>query len=482
VQPPAQDPALPLSAAAPVTSPGAPPAAQPDVVMWFQPDGTVTYSAVPPWPAPGIKPKRSYMWVLAPVAVVSILAMVVFGGVVGLAAAPSGRWVSGQGGLGSANPAVGQSPRPGDPGSVRLEYLNLKINEVLGAQAKALLAGDEAGFAAPADQANSELLGKLRGRFITLRAMKVARWEETVDGLPSQRTDGSVQVMVKESYCMGELPCRPASVTIETRWRDDNAKIVMTDYKASTRSQQGPRPWEVTDLAVSVGKYVVVAGPARLAGRVQSAALAADRSAAVANHFAQWSSPPNRFLIYLAGPTEWNTWYSANEPDWAAAFAIPVSDYDAEVVVNAARVTSGDVEDLLRHELTHVTSLAGAQTHGPFWLVEGLADYAMWYGRSVSTYRGLKYVRKFVKTSAWLNSPEVDGPDEEASLDDATGRYGVAFLAVHRLADKYGEKAMMRFFGDVARDGMSTEEASSLELGVDWKTASADIASYIRHI
>jgi hypothetical protein len=423
--------------------------------------------------------------VLVPLAAVLSISLICSGWLAGAITAPHPQWVaqanSGQSGV---TPDGVKSPGPGDPPSVRTAYLDRAIELILDNQSAALLAGNENGFLAPADAANANLQGKLRNRYQALHVMHLGIWEQTISGTPKPQTDGSVLVNVRQRYCMGDASCRPSLITVETRWRDDGGRLRMIDIKPSTKASRGPRPFEITELTVATGDRVVVAGPTKYASRIKSMVAAADRAATVADRFAKFGiTPPSRYVVYLAGTTEWRSWYSSDEPDWAAAYAIPVSDDDSEVVINASRVSSSEVEDLLRHELTHVTTLGGADAfNSPFWLVEGIADYAMWSGRPIKTYSGLTYVRTFVRSKSWKSSPVVAAPAEDASLEDAAARYGIAFLACRRMAEKYGEAKMLAFFGHVARDGDSVETASAEVFGAPWTTVSDDLAHYIRNI
>ena len=67
-----------------------------------------------------------------------------------------------------------------------------------------------------------------------------------------------------------------------------------------------------------------------------------------------------------------------------------------------------------------------------------------------------------------------------ASLEDASARYGVAFLAVRRISDKFGQAKMLDFWGRVVHDDVSLETASTGALGQPWTTVKTDVAKFIR--
>jgi hypothetical protein len=85
-----------------------------------------------------------------------------------------------------------------------------------------------------------------------------------------------------------------------------------------------------------------------------------------------------------------------------------------------------------------------------------------------------------VHSTKWDGKPNVAPPSTKASLDEAAARYGVAFLSVRRIAEKYGQDKMLAFWGQAVHDGTSIEDASQSALGASWTTVSADCASYIR--
>jgi hypothetical protein len=238
---------------------------------------------------------------------------------------------------------------------------------------------------------------------------------------------------------------------------------------------------------VRKGNRVVVATTKAYQSRLPSAVSAADRAAVVADSFAGFTvKAPARYTIYLAGASEWKKWYGGTSENWAAARAWPISDYHSDVVIRADSVRSSELENLLRHELTHVTSLAGADIEGDskdwWWLLEGIAEYASYRGRPVSSYDALTPVRRFVNDrDSFDGHVTVEPPDETASLDDAAARYGLAFLCVRRISEKYGEPKMLKFFNAVMQQNKKLDDAAKTALGPAWSTVEKDCVTYIRN-
>src|SRR4029079_11175164 len=173
--------------------------------------------------------------------------------------------------------------------------------------------------------------------------------------------------------------------------------------------------------------------------RLDSAVKAVDKAAAVADRFSKWAKPPSQYVIFLAGPSSWKSWYGREQPGWAAAWAVPVSDHVSEVVVRTDAVPTDQLEMLMRHELTHVTSLAGADygSASDWWMVEGIAEDAEYSSLPVGAYDGIDAVDSFVRSKHWESDVRVDPPDDVASVAEAAGAYGVGYLAIRRIAERF---------------------------------------------
>ncbi len=155
-------------------------------------------------------------------------------------------------------------------------------------------------------------------------------------------------------------------------------------------------------------------------------------------------------------------------------------------MINGPYTAMEDMEALLTHEFTHVATMAGARSGvsaNVWWLIEGIADYAPMIGKSVSAYdpQSLSAIRSFVNRG-WDGDPAVDGPSFDAPLEEASARYGMAFLAVRRIADVYGQDRMLDFWGRMVHDDITAETAATQALGASWSTVKADCAQYIRDI
>jgi hypothetical protein len=356
-------------------------------------------------------------------------------------------------------------------------------------QAAALVAGDESRYLAPADPENTRLVSDLQRRYRVLREIGIGQWAQTLR-VPAPGEPANLKVIgerkwsadIKLSYCFGEATCRVNDLSLATQWRLIDDRLVMTDLATTKGNQTGPRPWEEADLAVARGSRVVVASAERYRARLAETVAMAERAAKIADTLATRMPAPSRYVIFVAGPSDWSTWYSYEQPEWAGG--VYIRETDNETVVQGRTPMAG-MESLLTHELAHVATMAGPREgygQSAFWLTEGIAEYATMIGKPVSAYDAdtMAAVRSFVN-GAWDGDPLVDGPRFSDSVEEASARYGMAFLVVRRIADVYGHDRMLEFFGKVVHDDLSVAAASTQALGETWTTVKADCAQFVRN-
>jgi hypothetical protein len=444
------------------------------------------YQPAPYQPAPGLPPappaprRRRGHWVLVTFVIavsVSLLAALGLYGYADYSGAldTTASWRPG------ATP-TDAPPAQNAPSSEWNVYARRSVEDAVQSQAKALLEADEAGYLAVVDPDNTKLVAEQKRRFTMLRKMGPGVWTQGISGSLRSRANRAWTASIKVSYCFGEPTCRSVQLVVDTEWAFKRDRVLMTKLKESGSAWNGPRPWETDELVIDTGTRVVVGATKANQARLREAVRIADRAAAVADRFSKWEEPPSRYVIFLAGPGEWNTWYGHDQPEWAAAWAVPVGSTVTEVVVRTQVVQQSEMQTLLTHELTHVTTLAGKRDgagRSAWWLIEGIAEYATLIGKPVRNFDAIEPTRSFVRGS-WDGDPAVDPPTDKSSLEQAAARYGVAFLAVRRIADRYGEAKMLDFFGRVVHDDDSLDKAARGALGAAWTTVRADVVRFIR--
>ncbi|MFC0528297.1 hypothetical protein [Phytohabitans kaempferiae] len=385
----------------------------------------------------------------------------------------------GPGAAASASPVPIRSPEPGDPEQVTQLWLRERIAEALTQQAGALLRGDERGFLAVAEP-NSEAVNALRRQFRSLRALKVTTWQVRITDIPD-RVGSRWRVAVTYEHCFVDPGCAVGPVSIDTTWVDRAGVLRMLALAPSISGQDGPRPWEASDLVVAVGKRAVVATTAGQKSRLAEVLREAERAAEVADRYAVDGTPPRYYQIFYAGAAEWRRWYGGDRPSWTAGYAVPVGGGRFDVVLNGTDLHSSVLDDLLRHEMTHAASLPGGgyRTGDNWWLVEGIADLAAAGGRPVSRYESLPDVRRLV-SDGWNGPLSGAEPGERATDWQVSAAYGVGYLAIRHLVDRYGEQAMLAFFRAVVHERKTPEEASKEVFGEPWQALHDDCVAYVR--
>ncbi|MFG1714138.1 hypothetical protein [Micromonospora sp. NPDC049203] len=378
--------------------------------------------------------------------------------------------------------AAGRTAAKDDPGTAAQRRLGERMLALLDRQATALVRADRAGFLAVAEPAARAGLTR---RYEALRALRVTTWRSTADGVPAavDGKPGEWRFVVTVGYCFVVPDCAPSTVELGTRWRLTGEEPRLAAVDPSATDPAGVRPWQVSDLAVAVGKRVVVATTPAQRRRLPGLLAQAETAALAADRYAIGGTPPDRYLVYYAGKGEWQRWYGGGRPKWTAGYAVGVGGGRHDVVLNAQIVTPAGIDDLLRHELTHAASLPdrGYADRADWWLVEGLAEYAGADGQPVHRYDGLAEVRKLLR-GGWSGRLDAVAPADDAGDDRVGGAYGVSYLAVRHLVDRYGEQRMLDFYRAVVHQGRSPAQAADEVFGDPWSMLHDDCVAYVRGV
>ncbi|GGM78322.1 hypothetical protein GCM10007977_094800 [Dactylosporangium sucinum] len=349
------------------------------------------------------------------------------------------------------------------------------IQEVLERQSVALLRGDRGGYLRSIPAAQGELRAQATARFGALTALRVRKWTMTTIGIPS-RVDDIWKLPVDVSYCFDRDDCTPVDARVETRWAVPNGRLQLVAYEGSDR------PWDGgTALIVRDGARVTVASAVADPEIIDRVLRAAETAAATDDRFAAaFGGPPQRYHVYIAGDEEWAEWYGGASEN-AAAFTIPLAPGVSDVVVDRRTVTSdGWATTLLTHEFAHVVTLGGGSPpYHTWWLTEGIAEYIADADGSVLD-ADLRSVRPYVAAGKWDGTVTLGPPPLDTSLADANARYGIAFLTVRYLADRFGEDKMLAFFTQVVHRRATPDAASRSVFGTAWAPVAKDAATSIR--
>ncbi|MEU7930111.1 hypothetical protein [Micromonospora echinofusca] len=368
-----------------------------------------------------------------------------------------------------------------DPATVAARRLGERMTAELARQSAALLGGDRAGFLAVAEPVAHP---DLRRRYAALRALRVTAWEADATGLPTpvDGRPGEWRLLVEFRYCFVAPGCRTSRVLTGTRWREGERPRLLA-VEPSRSAETGTRPWEVSELAVAVGARTLVATTPALRKELPGLLAQAEAAARIADTYAVDGRAPDRYRIFHAGRGEWQRWYGGGRPKWTGGYAVTVGGGHHEVVLNAEGLVAGGVDDLLRHELTHAASLPerGYPGRDTWWLVEGLAEYAGADGEPIDRYAGLDEVRGLLG-GGWDGRLDSLSPADDAPADRVGGSYGISYLAVRHLVDRFGPERLRAFFAAVVHERTPVAEAAGRVLGEPWPALHAECVAYVRAV
>jgi hypothetical protein len=366
------------------------------------------------------------------------------------------------------------------------------VLKVLRDQADALLRGDEQDWLADIDPNRPRTVERYRNLFRTLRAMRVSGWDVHVgvQPLPAQAHDQRPgRVIVDVAYCFATSPCPKwrrfepeapqLTLHVEFVYREGRVMITGLGKRLLGRDPQQPTPWEGGTLTVAEGERVIV-GAAGRASRLREAVAVADRAAAVADRFARWGPPPQRYVVYLATTAEWRTWFGGIDRPRVLGYAQRLGR-QYQVVINTDRLTPSQIpfQTILLHELGHVVSLTGANGHSLPWLEEGTAEYIAYKGTPWSANPNARPVRQWISDHGWAGTSSLPHHDS-TKPKEVDAFYGAAHLMVRCLVAKYGEAAFLTFFDIARRHGQGLTTAATAAFGKSWTEVDTGCITYVR--
>src|SRR5205814_1347641 len=100
-------------------------------------------------------------------------------------------------------------------------------------------------------------------------------------------------------------------------------------------------------------------------------------------------------------------------------------------------------EVVLRHEMTHVATNAPATPGVPLWLEEGFAEYVGYRGSGLALDDELQELVRAERSGA---APRHLATQKTFEGDDVDLAYEGSDLACRVVADRYGEKALVRLY------------------------------------
>ncbi|MDY7090677.1 MAG: hypothetical protein SYR96_37010 [Actinomycetota bacterium] len=447
--------------------------------------------ALPPEP-PSVPSRKRTWWIAIAVALIVLAGMVVL--VWRSGPAPSAAQTAASAApVAVAEPVALPRPAASAPTSQWQAWVTQEATAILKSQTAALLSGNfEAYLAGSVPGATAEL-----GRqFRSLRALHVTRFEQTIDGNPwAPRTaSGDWRIETVADYCLVDSDCATDFAESDTLWRVTPQGLRFTGsrvhnparacYRCMEGGQTLTRPWQTTELAAQAGKRTLVAVPIAYRDRLADLSRRVEAAAAIADRYTVGAGRVDRYRVYLADRASWKRWYVGAPADWVAGLAIPTGRDRIETAVAADSMTPDFADELLRHELAHVSTLRNNSFYGRgevWWLVEGMAEHVALAGAPGGATQERRDLRKFLRSHK-LSSVAVRAPGRTARQTDAAGRYAVGYFALQHLITKYGRNTVLTFFEQAVQQGIGLDAASRSALGRPWKQVDRECAAAVRQL
>ena len=386
-----------------------------------------------------------------------------------------------------------------DPSVARVDALTKLLDE----RAAAVLAHDRTRFAATLDDPGSGFGLRQLQAFDNLVRLPLGTFGYgTPEAAPALGADRAAEVgpdawvaRVEGRYTLKGWDRRPRTyethLTVVHRpsgWR------LADDSDGGTQAQL----WDLPDLQVVSSRrtLVVASGTVRdLEGYLRLG----DRAVRAVEQV--WTRPWGSKLVLVVPATAAEMadqlGQSAGSVEQVAAVTDGALDSDGRagadrVVVNPqafAKLQSTGQQVVLSHETTHVAVRASTTRPVPLWLSEGFADYV--------GYRGVELPRATIAASLLERVRHGEGPrtlpterDFDPSTSTIAPSYNAAWLAVCRIVDQHGEKALVRFYlGAASRPSASappgdpeqnTRKAFAAVLGTTEPVFTRGWLSYLR--
>jgi hypothetical protein len=357
----------------------------------------------------------------------------------------------------------------------RVAAATQKVREALARQRDALLAGNESAYVGIADTEMEKTdHDGLQREFRSLRAMRVADVVDEVK-VAFDRGAGTWAIDVRTTACFVIKECAKGPAIAKTVWRVKDGTATLISWVPDHESQ----PWQVSELVASFGERTVVATTKAYESKLPMLLQQAEKAAKVADRFAREGQVPGKYVIYYAGTAEWKQWFGASPADWTGGVAVGIGVDRYDLMLNGDEISGTEIDDLLRHEMTHASSLRGERVRGYWWLVEGIAEYALMDGLPASEHLGDSSARALISDGT-IADIEVTGPEDDSLDEVVAGRYAVAFLGVRCMAERFGEAKMIEFFHTVIHDAVIPSKASPQVYGIEWSSLSQECFGYVR--
>jgi hypothetical protein len=335
-----------------------------------------------------------------------------------------------------------------------------EIQNMLEARAGALVRGSLAQFLAFTDPANAKLVQRDKQLFANFRKLgvRLVDYQLSPDFTPERRpklgpTARAFRLATFVQIGGIDPAARYSEVGYTFAKRGGHWLLVDDDDTAAANHDGTLEPWELGPIEVARGRGVLVVtspGEGWNGRRLVREAEAAMPSVQTATKRAQ----AGVLVVAMADRRSFPQTSIGGEPAGAVAMRnyvatdanlVGFKTIGSRVVINPSERKTTDRE-VLAHEFTHA-AVSPLGENAPTWLVEGYAEYVE---RHLAERRGQEWVaaarRKLRRTA--LKS--LAAPPNNNVFYDREDNYGVSWLIVEYLVNKYGLPEFNALYADLA--------------------------------
>jgi len=340
------------------------------------------------------------------------------------------------------------------------------VNSLLQRRSRAVLTRDRAAFLATVDPSGQAFRAGQTVLFDNLTKVPLEDWKESLaDTRPAMAADDGWTARLRLAYRLRGYDRRDLVYTEYLTFdRRRGSGWVISGDGAAHGLRDDPQIWSGGDLTVVHGRRsIVLAEDGAAAGQKARARTAelhdiADRlDAGVGTVTGVVGDRWSRHVVALVPATEQKAEALAgdmrNLGDIAALATITgdaggrTPGEDRVVITPTAfgRLSALGRHVVLTHELVHVAMGGARDSRTPMWLIEGLADYVGYKDAGVATKAAGRELAGLIASGDMPSAPP--GRTEFAgSGDRLSAAYEGAWLACRMVAERHGEKALVRLY------------------------------------
>ncbi|MFH8803615.1 hypothetical protein ACH4F6_29075 [Streptomyces sp. NPDC017936] len=356
-----------------------------------------------------------------------------------------------------------------------------EVQRLLDRRAAAVLAHDEAGYAATGDRAG----------YTRLRAVPLAAWSYRVTAL--HRSGDTATADAELSYRIEGYDRAPVTTARTVRLtRDPDGRWSVASERPGEKT--GEQAWDQGAVTAVRGAHSLVLGVGQTDARLRDFADLADRAVPAVSR--AWGTDWAGRVVLLV---------PQSLDGMAALLGSPASSYRGIAAVTtgetggAARTPADRIivnpdaygllgplgqQVVLTHETTHVATRAHTNAATPLWLSEGYAD---WVGYRGTGRTARQAAPELGNALARGQAPQALPTDDDFGFSgDATRlarAYEGGWLACRMIAERWGEERLEAFYRAVGehgeRDG-AVEGAMGSVLGTTPADFTAEWRRYLR--